>query len=206
MKKIKTLVLVLCLSAVCGCSSGTKTKQSDAVAADSSAKDLSAVIDELAAKQEEEANAVKQAEEEQKTEEPEETPAETNVKLAAWEGDVDIDLTEMSATMIYSEVFNMMMKPDEYDGKTVRIFGMYTSYVASEEKVYHACIVKDATQCCAQGLEFILNDSYVWPDDYPENGDEVTVTGVFEVYEEGNYKVLNLKDAVIEAHSPRQPG
>lgn len=205
MMKMKKFVCIFTAAALCGCSE-SETKQSDAVAANTSTQDLSAVIDELAAKQEEEALAEKEAEEQEENEEPEPEPAETNVKLTEWEGAVDIDLTEMSSTMIYSEVYNMMISPDEYDGKTVRIFGMYTCYEASEDKVYYACIVQDATQCCAQGLEFVLNDSYVWPDDYPENGDEVTVTGVFEVYEEGNYKVLNLKDAVIEAHSPRVPG
>lgn len=200
------IISVLSLILVSGCSSA---KKSDAVASAQDSQDLTDVISELAAKQEEEALAEKAAEEaaaaeEEKNREPEETV--TNVKLMEWTDYVDIDLREMSATMIYSEVFNMMMNPDEYSGKKIRIFGMYTHYHSPDDKYYFACIVKDATACCAQGLEFVLNDSYVYPDDYPVDGDEVVVTGIFETYEEGNYVVLHLKDAVIEEHTPRQPG
>ena len=32
-------------------------------------------------------------------------------------GDVDLDLTKLSATMVYSEIYNMMVSPDKYVGK-----------------------------------------------------------------------------------------
>ena len=35
---------------------------------------------------------------------------------------VDVDLTDMSATMVYSEVFDMVNKPDEYIGKTIKVW------------------------------------------------------------------------------------
>jgi len=34
---------------------------------------------------------------------------------------IDVDLTEMSSTMIYSEVNNIMTNPDDYMGKTIKI-------------------------------------------------------------------------------------
>ena len=36
---------------------------------------------------------------------------------------VDLDLTSMSGTMVYSEVYNIMSNPDEYIGKTIRMNG-----------------------------------------------------------------------------------
>ena len=35
--------------------------------------------------------------------------------------------------------------------------------------VYHACVIPDATACCAQGIEFTLAGDHRWPDDYPEH-------------------------------------
>lgn len=205
--KRKTLKVlnVLSLILLCGCSNA---KKSNAVANATDSQDLTDVISELAAKQEEEALVQKAAEEAAQAQETDKDQEETvtNVKLLEWTDYVDIDLTRMSATMIYSEVYNMMMNPEEYAGKAVRIFGMYTHYHSPDDKYYYACIVQDATACCAQGLEFVLSDAYVYPDDYPVDGDEVVVTGVFETYQEDNYVVLQLSNAVIEDHTPRVQG
>lgn len=53
---------------------------------------------------------------------PTPTPAET-VDPAAMHSTkgIDVDLTQLSSTMIYAEVYNMMVTPDEYVGKTVRM-------------------------------------------------------------------------------------
>lgn len=41
---------------------------------------------------------------------------------------VDIDLTKMSSTMVYSTVFNMVNNPVKFVGKTMRMRGEYTTY------------------------------------------------------------------------------
>ena len=41
---------------------------------------------------------------------------------------VDIDLTRMSSTMVYSTVLNMVNKPATFVGKTMRMRGEYTTY------------------------------------------------------------------------------
>ena len=38
-------------------------------------------------------------------------------------GEIDIDLSAMSGTMVYSEVYNMMVDPDSYEGKTIKAYG-----------------------------------------------------------------------------------
>ncbi len=110
---------------------------------------------------------------------------------------VDIDLTKMSSTMVYSEVYNMMISPDDYLGKRVRMRGDF-AYAEVEGKYYYACIISDATACCAQGIEFVLNDERKFPDDYPSVGTEITVAGVFDVYKEGMFDYCQLIDAVME--------
>lgn len=69
---------------------------------------------------------------------------------------VDIDLTKMSSTMVYSTVFNMVNNPEKFVGKTMRMRGEYTTYHISIDdptQIIHACIVRDAAGCCSQGLE-----------------------------------------------------
>ena len=64
---------------------------------------------------------------------------------------VDIDLTKLSRTMVYSEVYNMMVAPDKYVGKIVRMRGQFALYEDAESGArYFACIIADATACCSQ--------------------------------------------------------
>lgn len=109
---------------------------------------------------------------------------------------IDLDLTEMSATMVYSEVLGMVYEPDSYRGKVVKMSGDFSYYQDEQTgKYYFACIVKDATECCAQGIEYSLEGDYSFPEDYPELGDPVTVIGTFDTYEEGGYIYMYLKNA-----------
>ena len=110
----------------------------------------------------------------------------------------EIDLTTMSANMVYSQVFCMVMEPDEYIGDTVKMNGTFVHiYDEEKDKHYFACIIRDATQCCAQGIEFEPTDDYVYPDDFPEEGGEVCVTGVFDKYSEDGNNYLTLRNAVL---------
>ena len=110
--------------------------------------------------------------------------------------DVDVDLTALSSTMVYSEVYNMMTAPDGYLGKTVKMEGQLAMYHDDATgKNYFACIISDATACCSQGIEFELTDEYTYPDDYPEVGEEICVTGTFDTYVEGEYQYCTLRNA-----------
>ena len=115
---------------------------------------------------------------------------------------VDIDLTALSGIVVYSEVNSMISFPDNYIGKTVKMQGQFTIYQATDEngafipdKMFFACMIADATACCAQGLEFALAGEPVYPDDYPELGAEITVVGTFEWYEEDGCRYYRLGNA-----------
>ena len=41
---------------------------------------------------------------------------------------VDVDLTRLSSTMVYSEVYNMMYTPGDYIGKTIKMTGQFVYY------------------------------------------------------------------------------
>ena len=110
---------------------------------------------------------------------------------------IDVDLTQMSSTMIYSEVQNMMLKPADYVGKTVRMQGAFSVSEIGENR-YFACIIKDATACCAQGIEFQWAGDHSYPADYPKNGSDITVTGEFTTYNEGQQQYCQLKNAELK--------
>ena len=111
---------------------------------------------------------------------------------------IDIDLTVLSSNMVYSEVFNMVYMPDEYIGKKVKMAGSFIRYHDDEnDHDYFACIIKDATQCCAQGIEFIPTEDYSYPDDFPDEGENICVIGIFEKYTEEDGYYLTLKDAIL---------
>ncbi len=110
---------------------------------------------------------------------------------------IDVDLTQMSSTMIYSEVQNMMLKPADYVGKTVRMQGAFSVSEIGENR-YFACIIKDATACCAQGIEFDWSGDHSYPADYPKDGSDITVTGEFTTYNEGQQQYCQLKNAELK--------
>ena len=124
--------------------------------------------------------------------------APTTSKSAQSADGIDVDLTKLSSTMVYSEVYNMMYTPNDYIGKTVKMKGQFAYYEDPETKAqYFACIIADATACCSQGLEFILTGEHTYPNDYPELGSEITVTGTFEVYTENGLQYCRLVDATL---------
>ncbi len=120
--------------------------------------------------------------------------------IAQYKSDgVDVDLTLMGSDLVYATVYQMMSKPEEYEGKTIRIEGKYyASYYPITDKYYNYCLIADALACCSQGLEFELAGGAVYPDDYPADQSEVVVTGVFETYTEEagqTFYYCRLRDA-----------
>ena len=110
----------------------------------------------------------------------------------------DVDLSEMSSTMVYAQVYDMVSAPDSYDGKSVRAKGEFSYFkddVTGNE--YFAVLIKDATACCAQGIEFVL-DGKKYPDDYPKEGTEILVSGTFDHYDEDGYTYCRLLGASLE--------
>lgn len=100
-------------------------------------------------------------------------------------GEVDVDLTQLSSTIIYSEVYNMMNTPKDYLGKTIKISGQYyAQFYEPTQQYYNYVLIADATACCQQGIEFVLSGEHTYPDDYPDNLSLISVTGVFSTYDE----------------------
>ena len=119
---------------------------------------------------------------------------------------IDLDLAALSGTLVYAQVYNMMVDPDPWLGKIIRMAGYYSYYDDQEHGViYHACVIPDATACCTQGIEFVWYGEHRWPEDYPEIGTDITVTGRLEMYEESGQQYLHLVDADVKIQPEAQP-
>ena len=111
---------------------------------------------------------------------------------------VDIDLTQLSSSMVYAQVFDMVNNGDNYLGKKVKVKGQFSYFQETDGREFFAVLVSDATACCAQGIEFVLDGDYSYPDDYPSIGTEITVVGKFNYYKEDYYTYCQLTDATME--------
>ena len=63
-----------------------------------------------------------------------------------------------------------------------------------EMRNYYACLIADATACCSQFLPTVKVN---YPGDFPPEGTDITVTGIFDTYYEGQDRFFQLKDASV---------
>ena len=188
MKRIFCLLLAACMTlSLCACGKGSeKDAGNDTPSSD---VEVSAPTESIPTPKEQET-----PDEQQTPEEPEQTQTSAD--------GVDVDLTVLSSTMVYSEVYNMLYNdPAHYLGKTVKARGTFSIYqlvtdgVLQPDLVSYACIISDAAACCAEGMEFVLEGDLTYPDDYPELGTEITVIGEFQSYEENGVTWYHLVNA-----------
>lgn len=115
---------------------------------------------------------------------------------------IDVDLNNLNANVVYSQVFLMMTEPDKFIGKRVRMSGQFNVYAAEEGNPsgvteYYAIIIADAQACCQQGIEFVW-PGHTYPEGFPEVKSNASVTGIFEVYEENGKKYCRLVADTVE--------
>ena len=177
MKKIVIMIIaIITVVSLCACSSDS-AEQKKAVTGGS--KTVSDVLNQG-----------------ESTEADTETATEKKPSVSAPSTDVDVDLTALSSTMVYSEVLNMLQKPDDYMGKSVRMTGSF-AVAEGENRNYYACIIKDATACCSNGIEFLWDGEHDYPADYPKQGADITVVGTFDKYYEGENMYIQLVNAQL---------
>ena len=112
---------------------------------------------------------------------------------------VNLDLTKMSATMIYSTIFDMLIMPEDYVEKIIKVKGWFETYMDTKSgELYYAVLVPDATACCQQGLEFIWKGNHAYPDDFPKPGQNITVTGIYKMIENDGVTYTYLEANSVE--------
>ncbi len=112
---------------------------------------------------------------------------------------VDLDLSKLSGTVVYAEVYNIMTEPEKYVGEIIKIKGNFQIFQDNTlNKIYYSCVIPDATACCQQGIEFVPAKQMRYPQDFPELETEITVTGKFTPYTENGVTYYTLKNSTIE--------
>lgn len=103
---------------------------------------------------------------------------------------VNIDMTKLNSYAVQSEVFKMQKSStaNDYIGKTIK---MRAKPYSSGD--YHYIIGPDGDECCNWEIEIRLGEGL---EDYPKNGKNTYVTGVYKYYKEGTrtYYYLELSD------------
>ena len=111
----------------------------------------------------------------------------------------ELDLTDLSDTMAYSQLINIIKEPQDYLGKTIILTGIFTAPFNGFSHQYNYTVtIQDNTQCCAQGIEFLPQEKLRFPDDFPEEGEMITVRGILSLFEEGKHAYCLIEDAVFE--------
>ena len=121
-------------------------------------------------------------------------------EISAPKTDVELDLSKMNADLAYAFIFQLVVEPEKYEGKTVRMTGTFETFYDNEPYGRHDyCIITDVLACCAQGLEFEnAKVSGVEP------GQKITVSGTLKLRDAVSpdgmeYKTMRIADAAVSS-------
>lgn len=115
--------------------------------------------------------------------------AETAAAVRNYE-QVDVDLTTLNSTVLFSQTYAMLSEPAPYLGQVVRMRGSYVVYADGAK----ACLISDEGGCCQEGIHFDLEEGL----DYPAPDTEITVVGTFGTYEFNGITYCRVYDAILE--------
>ncbi len=108
-----------------------------------------------------------------------------------------LDLSLLNDTMAYSQLINIIKEPEEYLGTPITVKGIYTAPFNGFSHQYNYTVtIQDNTQCCAQGIEFIMKEVGDL-DKLPPEGEMVKISGVLELFEEGKHSYCIISDAAV---------
>lgn len=121
-------------------------------------------------------------------------------EISAPKTDVEIDLSKMNADLAYAFIFQLVVEPEKYEGKTIRMTGTFETFYDNEPLGRHDyCIITDVLACCAQGLEFeSAKIAGIEP------GQKITVSGKLNLRDAVSpdgmeYKTMRIADAAVSS-------
>ena len=121
-------------------------------------------------------------------------------EISAPKTDVELDLSKMNADLAYAFIFQIVVEPEKYEGKTIRMTGTFETFYDNEPYGRHDyCIITDVLACCAQGLEFEnAKVSGVKP------GQKITVSGTLKLRDAVSpdgmeYKTMRIAEAAVSS-------
>lgn len=120
--------------------------------------------------------------------------------ISAPKTDVELDLSKMNADLAYAFIFQIVVEPEKYEGKTIRMTGTFETFYDDAPYGRHDyCIITDVLACCVQGLEFeSAKVSGIEP------GQKITVSGTLKLRDAVSpdgmeYKTMRIADAAVSS-------
>ena len=121
-------------------------------------------------------------------------------EISAPKTDVELDLSKMNADFVYAFIFQIIVEPEKYEGKTIRMTGTFETFYDDAPYGRHDyCIITDVLACCAQGLEFESTKvSGIEP------GQKITVSGKLKLRDAVSpdgmeYKTMRIAEAAVSS-------
>lgn len=119
---------------------------------------------------------------------------------------VDIDLTKFNSNMLYAEVYNMGLSPEDYINKTIKITGQLGYYQEFDKeglpvsgKKIPVCVINDTMACCWLAIEFAPADEASFFNNCPDIGSVITITGMCNIFtDKSGFQIIQLNNAKVE--------
>lgn len=110
-----------------------------------------------------------------------------------------VDLRNLNGNILFAEIYNMMLYPQDYEGKTIKVVGQYYGEPDPvTDNFYHFVFIADAAACCQQGLEFVAKTGFQTVEDTPPLDEIIEVSGVWNKYQDGENTYYRLNDAEVK--------
>lgn len=109
---------------------------------------------------------------------------------------VDENITLLPASLAFAQVQRMMYYPEEYNGSTVKMTGLYYyEQIPALDIGIRAIMMMDEGNCCQGYFELEFLEEV----EYPKIGEEIMVTGRYEMRNDGsyNYGVLIVSEYIF---------
>lgn len=113
-----------------------------------------------------------------------------------------LDLSDMSYTMAYAQVYSMVMAPKRHQGETLKIKGSYYGFQTEDGQDVHLILIMDEAGCCEVGMEFQITGNLAWPQDYPPNNSIILLTGLLDIIHHGDNPYPFLVANEIQVQTP----
>lgn len=102
---------------------------------------------------------------------------------------VDFDFTRMNNTMRMTQIYRLTANPREFEGRTIRVEGVFLFAEEDSETRRFGCLLDGAggCLCCSPGsvIEFDPPPGLEWPGDFPPPESRIAVEGRLKMVNDG---------------------
>ncbi|NLJ64373.1 MAG: hypothetical protein GX337_03145 [Christensenellaceae bacterium] len=101
------------------------------------------------------------------------------------------DLSRLSSTMAYAQLYDMLCNAENYVGSAVKLKGPYMPYQSEAGELMHFVLVYDMQGCCELALEMLPTRGANI--EYPEMNTEIEAEGLFDICNDDGVRFVALR-------------